>query len=147
MLHQHKKSYDLGSHRNVHSHEPFPENPNNLTDVQRESQVQTKQERPRNDMAKNFSNLKVVTPQLNASHLQQAKGQPLRGLFGSDALDQSEGIISNSNSVPRFSELPNRGYHSIEHGGRGPLAESDQKTAVSSISPNQLSLNLSNANP
>ena len=76
-------------------------------------------------MAKNFSSLKVVTPNLNASHLQYAKGKPLRGIFGSDALDHSEGHISNSNSVPRFSELPAKGYLSIEHAGRIGIAESD----------------------
>ena len=98
-------------------------------------------------MAANFSNLMVVTPQLNASHLQPGQVKQQRGMHVSDGLDQSDSIISNSNSVPRFSELPIRGFHSIEHAGRRPLADSEQKTAVSSISPNQLSLNLSIANP
>ena len=30
---QQKKSFDLGSHRKVLSHERFPENPNNLSDI------------------------------------------------------------------------------------------------------------------
>ena len=96
--------------------------------------------------AEGIVNPKAGTPQLSASLLDKpgTRESPLPGgQVGSETMDSSELHISYPTSVPRLTEQQNKGfqgYHSIETLGIGRNllndSGSDQKTALSSVSPN-----------
>ena len=94
---------------------------------------------------------KAVTPQMTTSVLEKPLTKD--GLVGSDTMDSSHNRISYpTSSIPRLGDQRQKGFHSIEPlgaGSRNRLHESgsDENAPLSSISPNQFSVNLSHNNP